>query len=49
MKRSERHIKKPEDAGEHFLRGGVGPNDKDHAPLTPGGLLDYRFDPDEEE
>lgn len=49
MRRNDRHIKKPEDSGEHFLRGGRGATDKDREPLVPGSLLDYHRDPDEEE
>ncbi len=48
MKRSDRHIKKPEDLS-HFLRdGNKGPLDSgDPVPLVPGEELDYLTDPDD--
>ena len=49
MKRSDRHVKKPEDLS-HFLRdGNRGPSDKDSTPLplVAGEALDYQADPDD--
>jgi len=46
MRLPDRHIKKPEDSGEHFLRSGNNPDDKHREPLAPGEVLDYQADPE---
>jgi hypothetical protein len=47
MRRSDRHIKKPEDSGDSVYRGGqaASQGEAPRVPLVPGEALDYYADP----
>lgn len=50
MRRGDRHIKKPEDSGENFYRGGQGASHGEvpRVRLVPGEPLNYYDDPEDD-